>query len=160
MTMMSYSLVRTRGLIQLGEHHVTPINTDLVPRHSSHELPSHKVSTSGGSYWTNPKKERQIGSPGNTANIDYFMSKQTPQVVEINFHKPGEEIRTDSVRRGDIVPGRRNVIRSAPARQSHTRQGGAGQGVTDRNHYSKLHKVYNPGHSESDLTSQSEDETR
>jgi len=148
------------------QKNVTPINTELAPRHLSHELwPSNKVITSGGSYWTNPRKERQVGSPGNTANMDYFINKQTPQVVEINLHKSGvQEARTDIVRRQDKLSCRRKVIKSAPASQAIERHGGVGRDVRlrapDHTHHLQLHKAYNPGYSESDLTSQSEDEIR
>merc|ERR1712083_582549 len=57
--------------------------------------------------------------------------------------------------------------KSAPARQAHTRQGSGDRDAhpraTDPNHHFlsvKSHKAYNPGYSESDMTSQSEDETR
>ena len=84
---------------QLGHHYVTPVNAELVPRQLSQEQllagnPQFGRRRSGaGSDWTNPRKERKVGSPGNTATADYFIKQQTPQVqvVDIDLEEPGKD---------------------------------------------------------------------
>ena len=77
---------------QLEKHYVTPVNTELVPRQLSQEQFGRRRS-GAGSDWTNPRKDRKVGSPGNTATADYFIEQQTPlvQVVDIDLEEPGKD---------------------------------------------------------------------
>ena len=68
---------------QLGQYYVTPVNPGIVRRQFSQEhlllhRPKYITPSSGGSDWTKPRKERQVGSPGNTANADFFIKQHTP----------------------------------------------------------------------------------
>jgi len=159
---------------QLGQYHDTPVNPEIVVtrQFSQEQLQLHRprlvTPSSGGSDWTNPKKERQVGSPGNTANADFFIRQHTPQVMNIDLEKPGVDRilpKTDIVSRHNInKPARRGVLNSAPPRS--TRQGsgdhqGQQHGVENHNLLGvKSRRAYKPGYSESDVTSQSEDEVR
>ena len=165
-----------RTALELGQHHVTPVpefprqfSQEILLVHRPH-LATQSQGSSGGSDWSNPRKERQVGSPGNTANADYFIKKQIPQLLAIDLDRPaGEQPRTDLVQRVS-KQGRRRATASAPARQSQARQHGGEQqsqessgpeALTHNNLLSvKSHKAYKPGYSESDITSQSEDEMR
>ena len=71
---------------------VTPVNTELVPRQLSQEQFGRRRS-GAGSDWTNLRKDRKVGSPGNTATADYFIEQQTPlvQVVDIDLEEPGKD---------------------------------------------------------------------
>ena len=163
---------------ELGQYHATPANPELQRQFSQEILLVHRPhlvtqsqGSSGGSDWSNPRKDRQVGSPGNTANADYFTRQHTPQLLEIDLERPPEEqARTAFIPRPD-KQSRMRAISSAPPRQSQTRQdGGISQQFqsrkgTDAAAQSNLlsarpHEAYKPGYSESDLTSQSEDETR
>jgi len=136
---------------QLGQHFTTPVNPELVQRQFSQEV----MLTH--SEWSNPKKERQVGSPGNTATADYFIKQQTPQLLDIDLGKPGEQVRSAMVSRVNTQV-RRKVSSSAPTRQSG---GDKAQGHHNHRLLSvKSRHAYKPGYSESDLASQSEDETR
>jgi len=158
---------KPRTAQDLGQHYVTPVNAEIVPRQLSQEqvlagnplVPRSSGGAGGGRDWTNPRKERKVGSPGNTATADYFIKQHTPQVLDIELE---DKARTEFVSRQSCVSGRRRVPSSAPARQ-----GGdylrPPQGAVVHNNQAprvKERKAYNPGYSESDLTSQSEDEAR
>jgi len=156
---------------QLGQHYVTPVNAELVPRQLSQEqlladnpqLVTRSSGGGGGKDWTNPRKDRKVGSPGNTATADYFIKQQTPQVLNIELEELGKDkARTEFVSRQSCVSGRRRVPSSAPARQGGDNLRPPQGAVVPNNHALtvKARKAYNPGYSESDLTSQSEDETR
>jgi len=162
---------------ELGHYHATPVNPELPRQFSQENLLVHRPhlviqsqGSSGGSDWSNPRKDRQVGSPGNTANADYFTKQHTPQLLDIDLERPPrEQPRTDCVPRPD-QQSRRRATTSAPPRQPQTRQDGGGtqqfqsrrgtEAAAQNNLYVKPHKAYKPGYSESDFTSQSEDETR
>jgi len=163
---------------ELGQYHATPVNPDLPRQYSQETLLVHRPhlvtqsrGSSGGSDWSNPRKDRQVGSPGNTANADYFTKQHTPQLLDIDLDRPPrEQPRTEFVPRPD-KQSRRRATTSAPPRQSQTRQDGGGtqqfwsgrgtEAAAQKSLlYLKPHKAYKPGYSESDFTSQSEDETR
>jgi len=167
-----------RTALELGEYHATPVNPELQRQFSQEilrtrrpHLVTQSQGSSGGSDWSNPRKERQVGSPGNTANADYFTKQHTPQLIEIDLERPpDEQARSAFVPRPGMQSNRR-ATSSAPPRQSQTRQDGGrpnqiqcrkGTGAEAPTNLLNVrpHKAYKPGYSESDLTSQSEDETR
>jgi len=162
---------------ELVQYQTSPVNPKLS-RQFPQEILLHKPhlvtqsrGSSGGSDWSNPRKDRQVGSPGNTANADYFTKQHTPQLLEIDLDRPPrEQPRTEFVPRPD-KQSRRRATSSAPPRQLQTRQDGGGtdqfqfsrgdQGAAQNNLLDvRPRKAYKPGYSESDFTSQSEDETR
>jgi len=145
---------KTRTGEQLGEHYTTPVNPELVQRQVSQEgMLAHRDRS-------NPRKERQVGSPGNTATADYFIKQHTPQLLNIDLDRPGEQCKSAMVARVN-TQARRKVSSSAPARQA-----GGGKALAlaqgHKHHFlsAKSRQAYKPGYSESDLASQSEDETR
>lgn len=108
-----------------------------------------------------------MGSPGNTANADFFIKQHTPQVMEIDIDNPGNYqrlARTDfETKNISNKLGWRRVINSAPVSPARKRfmDRQTQPEVDNRNRLSvKSRRTYKPGYSESDLTSQSEDEAR
>jgi len=116
------------------------------------------IRHSSGRNWSNPKKERGIGSPGNTANADYFIKqqKQTPQIIRtIDL----EEFSSQAVTEPVSKVTRRGSKSSWSEPQNGTRKDRSS--VQDNRFLNaNVHKAYKPGYSESDFTSQSEDESR
>jgi len=160
---------------EVVQYHTSPVNPEFQRQLPQEILLVHRPhlviqsrGSSGGSDWSNPRKDRQVGSPGNTANADYFTKQHTPQLLDIDLDRPPrEQPRTEFVPRPD-KKSRRRATSSAPPRQSQTRQDGEGtqqfqsriEAEAAAQNNARPHKAYKPGYSESDLTSQSEDETR
>eukprot|EP00092_Neocalanus_flemingeri_P019215 GFUD01020815.1.p1 GENE.GFUD01020815.1~~GFUD01020815.1.p1 ORF type:complete len:624 (-),score=166.21 GFUD01020815.1:83-1954(-) len=173
---------RPRSSLKIGQYKATPVNENLPRQFSQEILLGHKPhlvtqsqGSSGGSDWSNPRKDRHVGSPGNTANAEYFSKQQTPQLVEIDLgSSAGGQPRTDNVSRPDLQQ-RRRVNKSAPARQAQALHSGGTYNIQSdtgtaapQSHLLSVktasarrpNKAYKPGYSDSDFTSQSEDETR
>ena len=123
-----------------------------------------------GSYWTDPKKQRKVGSPGRTGNADYFIKQaQAPlRSVDIDIGGVGDGgIRTEFVPRTKIVT--KKSVSSAPQPQAQSRMMIGGAKPKDSNKFLRppsLRKksktrLYKPGYSESeDITDFTSDEER
>jgi len=122
------------------------------------------------SYWTDPKKQRKVGSPGRTGNADYFLKQaQAPlRSVDIDIGAGDDGgVRTEFVPRTKIIT--KKSVSSAPQPQVQSRMMNGGAKPKDSNKFLKPpslrkksnRRSYKPGYSESeDITDFTSDEER